>query len=348
MAARFDAEDPPVNIGTFLAAIETDPEVRIHVIGRSFDARPFEAADAGDQTAPGGAREGAPAKEAPNPFAGNPMTAVLIKSTAFTARIDSIIAAKAILTDVDGRGTITDGMLRMDPVTMQYAGGSGRAVLEVDFRDTRRVESKVRLAFNGIQAGRALEGISSASTMIDGRFSFNTDGSFFVAPTVDPLVTLAASGSATSDSGRIILPAFASPLSEAIGLDLSRLERFTFTKWIGNFHIENGRLRTDDWRISSPSGNWAIRGSFGFDGSLDYTATLVIPPRALDGMIDVSKHRDLVELFKDDRGNVVLDFTIGGRAKSPKFTLDRTRIERKAGEKLLDELKKKAKGLFDR
>ena len=104
------------------------------------------------------------------------------------------------------------------------------------------------------------------------------------------------------------------------------------------------RHRVDDGERPIPGPG----GSFGFDGSLDYTATLVIPPAALKNMVDVSKHRDLVALFQDDKGNVILDFTIGGMAKSPKFKLDRTRAERKAGEKLLDELKKKAKGLFNR
>jgi hypothetical protein len=348
MAAKFDAENPPGDLGAFLASIKNDPHATLNVQGRSFDVRPFEAAAEANKGA--AARKDEPPAggkpEKANPFARNPLAPVFLKNTTFTARLDSIIAAKAVITGIDVRGRVENGKLTADPVMMHYAGGTGNAVVGIDFRDPRRIGTSLRLTFEGIEAGQALGGMRNVGNLIEGRFSFKTDGSFFVSPDIDPLMTLKASGSAESNSGRINIPLFIKPLTEAVGLDLSRLERFEFSDWIGNFMIENGRMFTDDWIIKSKSGDWTIRGSFGFDGTLDYVATVVIPTAVQRDMKDLSKYRDLVDLFRDETGNLVLDLNIGGEAKSPRIKLDRTRAKQKAGEKLFDELKKKAKGIF--
>jgi hypothetical protein len=352
MIMRFDKENPPADLGAFLESVGNYPDIDITLAGRSFDVRPFEeAARAPEEGGISGrvTSAGPESKQpAPNPFAGNPGAIVALKNTTFTVRLDSIIAEKALVTEIDARGAVKDGVATVDSVTMRYAGGTGKAALDADFRDSQHVETKVRLLFAGIDAGTALSGISDIGNLIEGRFSFETDGSFFISPDTDPLSTLAASGRATSEKGRINMPQIANPLTQAIGLDLSRLERFAFSRWVGGFIIENGRMFTDDWIIASNSGDWAIRGSFGFDGTLDYVATLVVPPVVQADWKDLSKYGDLADLFKDGQGNLVFNFAIGGVAKSPTVKLDRTGMERKAGEKLIDELKKKAKGLFDR
>ena len=351
MNTMFDRDNPPRNLGTFLGSMRIVPEVSVNLRGRSIDIRPLEAAAAEEKaagTAGGRARPAAADAKKPNPFAGNPIMPVVLRNTTFTAHLDSLIATKAVITGIDARGTIKNALLKADPVTMKYAGGTGAVVLDADMRDPQRIETKMQLSFEGIDAGKALEPIRNVGNLIEGNFSFKTGGSFFISEAVDPLMTLAAKGSATSSSGRINMPQFISPLSQAVGLDLSRLERFEFSEWVGSFIVENGRVSTDDWRIRSKSGDWALRGSFGFDGTLDYAASLVIPPSVQKDMKDLSKYRDLVELFKDEKGNIVLDFNIGGEAKAPKVQLDRTRATEKAGEKLIDELKKKAKGLFDK
>lgn len=348
MAAKFDAENPPGDLGPFLASLKSNPHAALNVKGRSFDVRPFEAAAEARKGA--AARKGEPpAGGKPvqaNPFAQNPLAPVFLMNTTFTARLDSLIAAKAVLTGIDVRGKVENGRLTADPVTMRYAGGSGNAVVGIDFRNPRRIETTLRLVFQEIEAGQALGGMRNIGNLVEGRFSFQTDGSFFVSPGFDPLMTLKASGLAESKNGRVNIPLFVKPLTEAVGLDLSRLERFEFSDWIGSFMVENGRMSTDDWIIKSKSGDWMIRGSFGFDGTIDYVATLVIPPSVQRDMKDLSKYRDLVDLFRDERGNLVLDFNIGGEAKAPRVQLDRSKAKQKAGEKLFDELKKKAKGLF--
>jgi hypothetical protein len=120
------------------------------------------------------------------------------------------------------------------------------------------------------------------------------------------------------------------------------MQKLDFSKWTGNYSIQNGRLATDDWKIASSGGDFAISGSFGFDGSLDYRAHIVIPPQAQQKMKDLEKFGDMVDLFRDGKGNLVLDLDVGGTAKSPKVALDQTSAKEKAGRKLIDGVKKGA------
>jgi len=113
-----------------------------------------------------------------------------------------------------------------------------------------------------------------------------------------------------------------------------------------HFAIEQGRFRTDDWKIKSPSGDWSISGFFGLDGMIGYDVHLVIPPNVQKNMKDLQKYGELVDLLRDDKGNLILDIRVSGSAKSPKVSLDMTRATEKAGDKLMDQLKKKASDYF--
>ena len=110
--------------------------------------------------------------------------------------------------------------------------------------------------------------------------------------------------------------------------------------------MRDGRFITENWTIRSNKGNWDIKGSFGLDGTIDYAARLVVPPAVQAQMKDLSKYRDLVDLFRDAQGNLVLDLDFGGTSKDPKVAIDMSRAGEKAAEKARNELIEKAKKRF--
>jgi hypothetical protein len=63
-------------------------------------------------------------------------------------------------------------------------------------------------------------------------------------------------------------------------------------------------------------------------------------------MKDLAKYAGIIDLFKDDKGNILLMLDIGGSAKEPKVRLDQSMAKENAGKKLLDDAKDKLKGLF--
>jgi hypothetical protein len=330
------------DLGPLLREIESVPRFALKIQGRSLDLRPFEKKKEEDGTAAAG-KPGAPQ---PPVNAANPFAFLALKNTAFEARIDSVVATKALFTGVEAKGTIREGLLTADPVTLQYAGGRGRARFEADLRKPKRIESKLNVSFEEVHADRALGAMHPLGKLISGSFSFTSDASFASGPGLDPLASLSGMGSALSTSGSVDISRFIAPLTQTGLIDLSHLAKFDFREWRGNFLLRDGRLVTENWTIKSNRGDWAIKGSFGLDGTLDYAARLVVPPAVQTQMKDLARYRDLVDLFRDAQGNLVLDLDFGGTSKDPKVSIDMSGAREKAAGKARDELLKKAKDLF--
>ncbi len=334
---------PIEDLGPLLGSMANVPRFDVKLEGRSLDLRPFEKKKAEE----GGTAASGPGAAAPQPAGtANPLAFLALKNTSFEARIDSVVASKALFTGVDAKGTIRDGLLTADPVTLQYAGGSGRARFEADLRRPKRIESKLDVSFEEVQADRALGAMHPLGRLLSGSFSFTSNASFASGSGIDPLASLSGKGSALSTSGSVDISRFIAPLTQTGLIDLSHLSKFDFREWRGNFLLQDGRMITENWTIKSNRGDWAIKGSFGLDGTLDYAARLVVPPAVQAQMKDLSKYRDLVTLFRDAQGNLVLDLDFGGTSKDPKVSIDMSGAREKAAEKARDELLKKAKDLF--
>jgi hypothetical protein len=335
------AATPIEDLGPILRSIENAPRFVISLEGRSLDLRPFEKREGGAPV------DGTAGKAADKPAAGaDPFSFLVLKNTSFEARIDSVVATKALFTGVEAKGTIRDGLLVADPVSLQYAGGRGKARFEADLRRPKRIENRLEIKFEEVQAGRALGAMHPLGKFLTGSFSFSSNASFASGPGLDPLASLSGKGSALSSSGSVDVSRFISPLTQTGLIDLSHLSKFDFRDWSGNFILSEGRFITENWTIKSNRGDWAIKGSFGLDGTLDYAARLVVPPAVQAEMKDLSKYRDLVDLFRDAKGNLVLDLEFGGTSKDPKVSIDMSRAGEKAAEKAKNELLDRAKKLF--
>ena len=327
-----------------LDSVKNIPKISLEFSGRSFDLRPFSR-DAKNKKE---ASEGT-AGEKDNELAEKNLLGgalLFLFDSSVDLKVDTLYTEKALLSTVSGAGGVSRGKMLIDPLTFDYAGGKGKGTASVDLRDPEDIKSRFNLAFSGVEAGSALSPLHSMGSLVSGEFSFRTEGELRSGPDVDPLKTISVLGSASSESGKIDLSKFISPVSSVAGFDLSAIEMVDFHKWAGNFCIEKGRLSTDDWKIDSSSGNWDIRGSFGFDGTLDYKARLFMTPQMQKKIKDLNKYRDIVELFRDDNGNLILDLDISGDSKSPKVGIDQSRAQKKAGEKLLEGIKKGIGDLF--
>ena len=331
---------PIEDLAPLLRSIENTPRFDVELEGRSLDLRPFEKkkVEEGGKSSAGKKTGNAP-QTVP---AANPLVFLTLVNTIFEARLDSVIASKALFTGVNAKGAIREGLLAVDPVTLQYAGGIGRARFEADLRKPSRIESKLDISFEEVQADRALGGLHPLGKFLSGSFSFSSDASFASGPGLDPLASMSGKGFALSNSGSVDISRFIAPLAQLGLIDLSHLGQFDFSEWRGNFLVREGRFFTENWAIKSNKGDWKIKGSFGLDGTLDYTVRLVVPPLVQGQMKDLSKYGDLVNLFRDTRGNLVLDLDLGGTSKDPKVSINMSGAKEKAKDSLL----KKAQDLF--
>ena len=93
-------------------------------------------------------------------------------------------------------------------------------------------------------------------------------------------------------------------------------------------------------RAASSRGDWSIKGSFGFDGTLDYAVHLVVPPAVQAQMKDIDRYKAAFDLMRDKSGDLVLDIHVGGTSKHPSATLDLSKAKSKAQERAIEGLKK--------
>jgi len=177
--------------------------------------------------------------------------------------------------------------------------------------------------------------------LIKGNFDIKGTGRVTIAPDKTPAKSLHARCSILSRDGQVDLSKYFSPLSKALPIDLSKYERYHYDTWNGNLVISDGRVIFKDWNMKSRDGDILAGGSIGFDETLDLTARLTIPPGTQERMKDLRKYGDLVNLFRDEKGNLLFVFDIGGTVKSPRVALDQSRAKEKAKDKAVDELKKK-------
>jgi hypothetical protein len=327
-------------LGTILDRMVNAPVVKFELSGRSFDARPYQKPLFGPSGGPAGTAAQAAAPAATQPAAGTSAAALIfLKNTTFTAKLDSVIAREAVVTSLEAKGTIRDGRIRIDPVTFAYAGGKGSAIVTADARGPR-VETKIDLTADGIEADRALERISPHGDMVRGTFSIKSNGTLATGPGIKPLMAFSAAGSALSTKGSVTIGNFLEPLSKIPGFDVTPFKEFNFSDWKGTFVVKDGRFITDDWKIASARGDWAIKGSFGFDGTLDYAVHLVIPPAVQAQMKDLDRYKAAFDLMRDASGALVLDIHVGGTAKHPSAALDLSKAKSKAQERAIEGLKK--------
>ena len=330
-------ETRPPDLGVILDRMVNAPVVKLELSGRSFDARPYQKPLAGGPQGKIAASAPAPAP----PAAGGPGAVLFLKNTAFTAKLDSIVLREAVLTRLEVKGAIRDGRVTIDPATFAFAGGKGAAVVSSDLRKPERVETKVNLSLDGVEAGEALARLTSAASLVQGKFSFKSNASLVAGPGIDPLLALSAAGSGLSSKGTVIFESFIEPLTKIQGFDVTPFRKFEYREWAGTFVVKDGRFITDDWKIDSSRGAWLIKGSFGFDGTLDYAVHVVIPPDVQKTMKDLDKYKSAFDLMRDKTGSLVLDIKVGGTAKRPSTSLDLTNAKNKVQDKLIEGLKKK-------
>jgi hypothetical protein len=153
-------------------------------------------------------------------------------------------------------------------------------------------------------------------------------------------MALSAAGMALSSKGSVSIGTFIEPLAKIPGFDVTPFREFSFKDWTGNFVVRDGRCATDDWKVASSRGDWTIKGSFGFDGTLDYAVHVVLPPSVQAQMKGIDQYKAAFDLMRDKGGNLILDIHVGGSAKHPSATLDLTKAKSKAQERALEGLRK--------
>ncbi|MBD3180180.1 MAG: hypothetical protein GF417_11645 [Candidatus Latescibacteria bacterium] len=332
--------------GRLFGRMQTGSRIEISLEGEHFDLSPFISTreDKAQKEKREGKKEGVPGvfDLSSNPAVANPLTLLILKNSRIIMEMNTLDSPFGPVTGVRAELEAKDGRVKIMPVQAGYSGGRIESASSLDFNSLASIPAVTNFSAEGVDARELLANFFGAADIVYGKFDLNGTGRMTLTPHADPINSLHARTALHSDGGGVNFSRLVSPISLASGIDLSRYEDFSFRSCDGNLIVSGGRMLIKKLEMVSGDGRVSGSGTIGFDKTLDCRARFIIPPEAQRRMKDLKKLGDIVEYLKDDSGNLVLSFDIGGTTESPAVRLDQSGIREKAKEKLTDELKKKA------
>jgi len=120
---------------------------------------------------------------------------------------------------------------------------------------------------------------------------------------------------------------------------IEELNDLAIEQWVGNFQIAEERVYGNNLEIRTTVSDLLASGSVGFDGSLDYSLTLVLSEDL------TRKYRsrlpgEIASLLTGDEDRLELNFTIDGTTDDPRVNWDTRPVTRRLGQKLGRQLDK--------
>lgn len=113
-----------------------------------------------------------------------------------------------------------------------------------------------------------------------------------------------------------------------------------FKDFNSGFRITNGRATADDWTLTAQIGDFMTKGTIGLDGAIDLQVAVTLTQHYSN--IVKRYHGDWI-FFTDKNGRTTIDVIAKGKLNSPRFTLDRSRIQQRIKGTIKNEFEKKIK-----
>lgn len=232
---------------------------------------------------------------------------------------------------------IADGVITMQNFSLNAFDGSivTKGTLNLQKPDEPRYD--LAMEMNRVDAHAMLSKFSSYGERLFGRMTMTTTVKGALDDTLGLIPgTMNGQGRVQMQDGK--LTGVSVNKSIAGLLKLPDLENITYKDWANSFTIASGRIVIKDLKITALDADYVVNGSQGFDGSLDYSMSLLLPEKTSSRISIAGFAGQAVNLFKDPSGRVKLDFTVGGTSDNPKIALDTKAAQKKAE----DSLKKQA------
>ena len=254
-----------------------------------------------------------------------------------TGSVGTLTMEKFEFKNVKTTMKVADGVITMQNFTLNAFDGTIVSKGTLNLQKPAEPRFDLTMDMNRVDAHAMLPKFSSFGERLFGRMTMNTslkgalDDTLGLVPS-----TLNGQGRVQMQDGK--LTGVTVNKTVASLLKLPDLENITYKDWANAFTIANGRIVIKDLKISALDADYIVNGSQGFDGSLDYTMSLLLPEKTSSRISIAGFAGQAVNLFKDGSGRVKLDFSVGGTSDNPKVSLDTKEAQKRAE----DSLKKQA------
>lgn len=242
--------------------------------------------------------------------------------------IGRLINKKLDVKNVDARVNLEPGVVAAPDFSFDGYGGKVSGDARFDFNDPQKPVYAVKARVDSVRADDLLSTWTPLRGVLQGALNSTIDLSGAGITPAEIARTLTAVGLASVLDGSL---GPAKPLEEiARTTGIKSFDAVKFKDARVPFRVERGRVVTDDVVMRGSDGEWRMSGAVGFDGALDYAASVTVPA------VSVKKLGADAALaagaLADPEGRVFIDLKIGGNVKSPRIAWDsRAMADRLAG-----------------
>jgi AsmA protein len=262
-------------------------------------------------------------------------------------RIDSGRGRGLEFQDLAGTGRYEDGTLFLDSLTLRLYGGSATVSGRMRLGGPAP-EFKVKAAVKDVAAGEILSRKTTLKDFFTGKATGSADVAGGARDFADFSRTAVGSGSVRVVDGKIKgidlldaaggLSGVRSAIPQA-SLPSGKLPETKFSDLSADFRIGEGKIRTDSLRIVSERISLTGAAVVGFDRSLDFRGTLVLPREISERIRGTAG-----QFLTGSSGRAEIPVRMSGQVTSPRVAPDPEGMVRGAGEKAIRKLLDRAPG----
>jgi len=244
-----------------------------------------------------------------------------------TVQVKEALYKDLTIDDFLMRYTLANNILTVETVTGKMAGGTFEKSARVNLAK-KGLEYSGKVSLQGIQADPLVRAfLPAAAGLVTGTLNLKTDlsGHGTVPATLEKALT--GNGDLELLQGQLSGAGLAQGLASY--LNLSGLKVMKFQEFMGNFKIENGKVKLKS-DFKGQDVKMAPTGSIGLDGSIDMSLNALLAPKVAK---DLDKKGQFSALLSNSDGWTEVPLKVTGSYLKPEFVLDTAALQGAVKEK---------------
>jgi hypothetical protein len=269
------------------------------------------------------------------------------------ASVASLAYQNLVINNVHGKMLIRDKAIRMEDVVMQLLNGTMSMSGGYSSADIKKPSFDFSLNAKDFDIQKTVttfntvEKLAPIAKNCTGKFSTDMSVKGELDSKMSPVMNSLA-GSGKLVTGNVVITNFPVFNKVADALKMDSWKKINLPPISPSFRFVNGRVYVDPFDMNVNGIKATVAGSNGFDETIDYTMATQIPRSSFGGAANGVLNNLMASANSKGAnftvGDVIpVNLTITGTVSSPKIGTDLN----KAGAKLMDDLKAKAKEEFD-
>ena len=240
------------------------------------------------------------------------------------ASVDTLIYCDVGFTDITGDINIKDRTIYISNAKGSAYTGKVTGEMSLDLRDFNNPKYTGQFDASQIEVNDFLDRFTGLGGHLFGKIDMKGD---FATSGWEPepiMNSLDMTGDAIINEARLVNFDLFKNLAEKLNFKMPSEE--DIRDMSSKFKVKDGRVAFDAFNFVTRMGDWAVEGSAGFDGSLDYSGTILLSDKISQ---DLMKQSGLVSTLAGLLGDkktkrVKVPFKLGGSYTRPQVSVDLT------------------------